>query len=98
LGIKVGTWATQLVESLLEHNRRHGFFFLDKKGKQTKASTFEPSFFELLKWVRASLGLVPPPNVNIEDDFGIPRSCWRGWRMEAANQGIPSKIIKNICT
>jgi hypothetical protein len=32
-GIEAGTWASRLVESLLERNRRHGFVFADKKGK-----------------------------------------------------------------
>jgi hypothetical protein len=38
-GIEAGTWASQLMEFLLERNHRHGFVFADKKGKQTKAST-----------------------------------------------------------
>jgi hypothetical protein len=97
LGIEVGTWSTWLVESLLERNRRHGFVYADKKGKQTKASTLEPRFFELLNWVKNRHPDLFPPNVNIEDDFGIPRSCRRGSSTEAANQGVPAEIIEMMC-
>jgi hypothetical protein len=38
-----------------------------------------------------------PSNVNIEDDFGITKVCWRGSNTEATNQGVPSKIIEKIC-
>jgi hypothetical protein len=51
-GIEAGTWATQLLASLLEIYQRHGFVFANKKGKQTKASMLEPQFFEQLHRVR----------------------------------------------
>jgi hypothetical protein len=38
-----------------------------------------------------------PPNVNIEDNYGIPRSCRQGLSTEAANQEVPSKIFEMIC-
>jgi hypothetical protein len=75
-GIKVGSWASCLLTLLLERNRRHGFVFADKKGKQTKASTLEPCFYEQLKWVRVRYPDLFAPNVNIEDDYGIAKLCW----------------------
>jgi hypothetical protein len=96
-GIEAGTWASQLMESLLERNHRHGFVFSDRKGEQTKASTLEPRFFEQLHWVQMCYPDLFAPNVNIEDDYGIPRSCRRGSSTEAANQGMPSDTIKMIC-
>jgi hypothetical protein len=96
-GIEAGTWASRMLESLLERKRRQGFVFADKKGKQTKASTLEPRFFDQLHWVRMRYPDLFPPNVNIEDDYGIPRSCRRGSSTEAANQGVPSEIIEMIC-
>jgi hypothetical protein len=96
-GIEAGTWATRMKGSLEERRRLHGFVYSDKKGKQTKASTLEPRFYEQLHWVRIRYPDLFPPNVNIEDDFGIPRSCRRGSSTEAANQGVPSHIIEMIC-
>jgi hypothetical protein len=96
-GIEAGIWATRMKVSLEERRRLHGFVYSDKKGKQTKASTLEPRFYEQLHWVRIRYPDLFPPNVNIEDDFGIPRSCRRGSSTEAANQGVPSPIIEMIC-
>jgi hypothetical protein len=56
-GIEAGVWATRLKESLIERRRLNGFVYANNKGKQVKASTLEPSFFEQLL----------PPNVCIED-------------------------------
>jgi hypothetical protein len=61
------------------------------------ASTLEPKFFGHLNWVRIRYPDLFLPNVNIEDDFGIPRSCRRGASMEAANQGVGSDVIELIC-
>jgi hypothetical protein len=96
-GIEAGSWASRLLTSLLERNRRHGFVFADKKGKQTKASTLEPRFYEQLNWVWMRYPDLFAPNLNIEDDYGIARSCRRGSSTEAANQGVPSGIIEMIC-
>jgi hypothetical protein len=96
-GIQVGTWATRLRQSLLERRRLHGFVFTNKKGKQVKASTLEPKFFAQLHWVRVRYPDLFPPNVHIEDDFGVARSCRRGSSTEAANQGVPGIIIEMIC-
>ena len=74
-GIEAGIWATRMKASLEERRRLHGFVYSDKKGKQTKASTLEPRFYEQLHWVRIRYPDLFPPNVNIEDNFGIPRSC-----------------------
>ena len=71
--------------------------FANARGKQAKASTLEPRFFTLLHWVRIRYPDMFPPNISIEDDFGIPRSCRRGSSTEAANQGVPSEIIEMIC-
>jgi hypothetical protein len=72
--------------------------FSDKKGKQAKASTLEPSFFAQLNWARLRYPDLFPPNVNIEDDYaGIPRSSRRGSSTEAVNQGVPSNIIEMMC-
>jgi hypothetical protein len=96
-GIAAGIWASRLKVSLEERRRLNGFVFSDKKGKQAKASTLEPSFFAQLNWVRTRYPDLFPPNVNIEDDYGIPRSGRRGSSTEAANQGVPSEIIEMIC-
>ena len=96
-GIEAGVWATRLKSSLVERVRLHGFVYSDKKGKQTKASTLEPRFYEQLNWVRIRYPDMFPPNVNIEDDFGIPCSCRRGSNTEAGNQGVHSDIIEMIC-
>jgi hypothetical protein len=96
-GIEAGVWATRLKESLLERRRLNGFVYANTKGKQVKASTLEPSLFEQLHWVRLRYPDLFPPNVCIEDDFGIPRSVRRGSSTEAANQGVPGEIIEMIC-
>jgi hypothetical protein len=96
-GIETGVWATRLRESLLERRRLNGFVFSDKKGKQAKALTLEPSLFEQLNWVRLRYPNLFPPNVNIEDNYGIARSGRRGSSTEAANQGVSSEIIEMIC-
>jgi hypothetical protein len=71
--------------------------FSDKKGKQTKASVLEPRFYDLLHWVKICHPDLVAPNVNIEDNYGIPRSCRRGSSTKGANQGVPSEIIEMIC-
>jgi hypothetical protein len=96
-GIEAGVWASRMKMSLEERRRLNGFVFSDKKGKQAKASTMEPSFFDELNWVRLRYPDLFPPNVNIEDGYGIPRSCRRGSSTEAGNQGVPSDIIEMIC-
>jgi hypothetical protein len=96
-GIEAGVWANRLKESLLERRRLNGFVFSDKKGKQAKASTLEPSLFAQLNWVRIRYPDLFPPNVNIEDDYGVARSGRRGSSTEAANQGVHSDIIEMIC-
>jgi hypothetical protein len=96
-GIEVGRWAERMQESLLERGRVHGFIFANNRGKQAKAALFEPAFFEQLNYVRARYPDLFPPNVCIEDDFGISRSGRRGSSTEAANQRVPSEIIEMIC-
>jgi hypothetical protein len=96
-GIEAGIWAGRLKSSLLERRRLNGFVFSNKKGKQAKASTLEPKFFGELNWVRTRYPDLFPPNINIEDDFGIPRSCRRGASTEAANQGVGKDIVEMIC-
>jgi hypothetical protein len=96
-GIEVGLWATRLVESLRERRRVNGFVFSTNRGKQMKASTLEPRFYEQLHWVKIRYPDLFPPNITIEDDFGIPRSCRRGSSTEAANQGVDSTVIEMIC-
>jgi hypothetical protein len=96
-GIEVGAWATRMKASLAERRRYHGFIFANAKGKQAKASTLEPRFFEQLNFVRGRHPSQFAPNVSIEDDYGIPRSCRRGSSTEAANQKVPSEIIEMIC-
>jgi hypothetical protein len=90
-------WASWLKESLEERRHLNGFVFSDKKGKQAKASTLEPSFFDQLNWVRLRYLDLFPPNVNVKDDYGIPRPGRRGSSTEAANQGVPPDIIEMIC-
>jgi hypothetical protein len=51
-GLEVGEWATRMRDSLLERGRVHGFVFANARGKQAKASTYEPRFFEQLNFVR----------------------------------------------
>jgi hypothetical protein len=96
-GIEAGVWVSHLKMSLEERRRLNGFVFANKKGKQVKASTLEPSLFAQLNWVRLRYLDLFPPNVNIEDDYGIPRSSRRGSSTEAANQGVPSNIIEMMC-
>jgi hypothetical protein len=62
-----------------------------------KASTLEPQFYEQLHWVKIRYPDLFPPNVNIEDNFGIPRSCCHGSSTEAANQGVLATTIEMIC-
>jgi hypothetical protein len=52
-GIEAGAWAGRMWESLLERWRVHDFVFANKKGKQAKASMYEPRFFEQLNHVLA---------------------------------------------
>jgi hypothetical protein len=89
-GIEAGLWVKV---SLVQQRCLNGFVSLGKKGKQAKASMSEPSLFEQLNWARIRYPDLFPPNVNIEDNYGIPRSGWRGSSTEAANQGVPSEII-----
>jgi hypothetical protein len=96
-GIEVGKWAERLKGSLVERGRLQGFVFSTKKGKQAKVSTLEPSFFAALHWVRIRYPDMFPPNISIEDDFGVGRSCRRGSSTEAANQGVPAEVIELIC-
>lgn len=96
-GIEVGAWASRMRASLEERRRYHGFIFSNAKGKQAKASTLEARFFEQLNFVRARHPNQFAPNVSIEDDYGIARSCRRGSSTEAANQKVPSEIIEMIC-
>ena len=60
-------------------------------------STLEPSFFAALHWVRIRYPDMFPPNISIEDDFGVGRSCRRGSSTEAENQRVPSEVIEMIC-
>jgi hypothetical protein len=96
-GIEAGKWATRLRDSLLERNRVNGFVFSTNRGKQMKASSLEPRFYEQLHWVKIRYPDLFPPNVMIEDDYGIPRSCRRGSSTEAANQGVDSSVIEMMC-
>jgi hypothetical protein len=96
-GIEAGSWASQMRDSLQERQRFHGFVFANSRGKQAKAATYEPRFFEQLNFVWARHPDLFPPDVNVEDDYGISRSGRRGSSTEAANQGVPSNIIEMIC-
>jgi hypothetical protein len=96
-GIEAGVWATRLKASLVERRRLNGFVFSTARGKQMKASSLEPRFFEQLHWVKIRHPDLFPPNVMIEDDFGVARSCRRGSSTEAANQGVDTTIIEMIC-
>ena len=96
-GIQVGVWAERMLTSLQERQRFQGFVFANNRGKQAKAGIYEPRFFEQLNVVRGRHPTLFPPNVNIEDDYGIARSGRRGSSTEAANQGVPANIIEMIC-
>ena len=96
-GIEVGVWAGRMRDSLRERHRFHGFAFANNWGKQAKAAAYEPRFFEQLNYVRARHPALFPPDVNIEDDYGISRSGRRGSSTEAANQDVPADIIELIC-
>jgi hypothetical protein len=96
-GIEAGSWASRILTLLLEKNRRHGFVFADKKGKQTKVSRLEPWFYEQLNWVWMRYPNLFAPYVNIEDDCGIAKLCLQGSSTEAAHQGVLSGIIAMIC-
>jgi hypothetical protein len=96
-GIEAGTWAGRMRDSLIERGRLRGFVFTNKRGKQSKAAAYEPRFFEQLNHVRARYMELFPPNISVEDDFGIGRSGRRGSSTEAANQGVPTDIIEMTC-
>jgi hypothetical protein len=97
VSVKVNqTWATRMWDSLLERGWVHGFVFANKKGEQAKFLTYEPSFFEHLNHVLARLPDLFPPNVNVEDDYGVSCSRRRGLATEAANQGVLSGKIEMI--
>jgi hypothetical protein len=96
-GIEAGTWAGRLKESLEERQRFHGFVFANARGKQSKAAAYEPRFFEQLNYARGRHPGLFPPDINIEDDFGIGRSGRRGSATEAANQGVAKEIVEFIC-
>jgi hypothetical protein len=96
-GIEVGVWAGRMRDSLAEQQRFHGFVFANNRGKQAKASAYEPRFFEQLNYVRSRHPALFPPGVSVEDDYGISRSGRRGWTTEATNQGVPAYIIELIC-
>jgi hypothetical protein len=83
--------------SLRERGQTHGFVFANTRGKQAKASLYEPRFFEQLNVVQTRYPDLFPPGVNVEDDFEIARSCQRGSSTEAGNQGVPGEIIKMMC-
>jgi hypothetical protein len=84
-------------DALLEQRRVRGFVFANKRGKQAKAAVYEPRFFEQLNHVRARYADLFPPNISIEDDYGIGRSGRRGSSTEAANQGVPTDINEMMC-
>jgi hypothetical protein len=96
-GIEAGGWAARMRSSLLERGRTRGFVFTNRKGKQAKAAVFEPRFFEQLNHVSTRHPALFPPNINIEEDFGISRSGRRGSSTEAGNQGVPKEVIEMIC-
>jgi hypothetical protein len=68
-GSDVGLWATCLKESLAERRWVNGFVFSNNHGKQMKASTLEPRFYEQLHWVKIRYLDLFPPNVMIEDNY-----------------------------
>jgi hypothetical protein len=96
-GIAVGVWAERMMESLGERGVQRGFVYRTPKGKQAKASTLEPRFFEVLNWVRMRYPSIFPPNADIEGDYGLGRSGRRGSNTEAQNQGVDSVVIEMIC-
>jgi hypothetical protein len=96
-GLEVGVWATRMRDSLLERGRVHGFVFANSRGKQAKASAYEPRFFEQLNFVRGRHRDLFPPGIVVEDDYGLSRSGRRGSATEAANQGVPEWVIEMIC-
>jgi hypothetical protein len=96
-GLEAGVWATRMRTSLLERGRFNDFVFANSRGKQAKAASYEPRFFEQLNYVRGRHQDMFPPGVNVEDDFGVSRSGRRGSSTEAANQGVPADIIDMIC-
>jgi hypothetical protein len=71
--------------------------FLEQPGKANEASTLEPCFYQQLHWVKIQYPDLFPPNIIIEDDFGIPRLCHRGLSTEAANQRVDLSVIEMIC-
>ena len=81
----------------MERNRANGFVFETSRGKQAKASTLEPRFFAELHWVKTRFPGMFPPNISIEDDFGVSRSCRRGSSTEAGNRKVPIGVIEMIC-
>jgi hypothetical protein len=61
----------RLCKSLLKRNQVNGFVFSTNQGKQMKASTLEPVFYDQLHWVKIRYSDLCLPTVMIEDDHGI---------------------------
>jgi hypothetical protein len=72
---------------LMERDIRNGPLFRDAQGKRLKAGSFEPQFFERLSQVQQTHSELLSPNIEIEEEYGISRSFWRGATSQKRQSG-----------
>ena len=92
-GLKPGRWITRLVDTLQRMGVVGGWLFQNESGDPRKMSEFNDKFYARLHQLLQNHPGLFPPNTNVYEDFGLPRSFRRGATTRAQNAGVSASDI-----
>jgi hypothetical protein len=90
--LQPGRWVKRLVTLMKDEGIQGGRLFR-RKLSPTKLCEFEHDFYTVLGRVQATTNLIDK-EMDVTEDFGLPRSLRRGLTAHARNMGVSAEWIK----
>lgn len=95
-GLKLGVWVDRLIKLRTRQRVFSGPAFRTSQGYAAKIGDFEPRMLDVLKRVQERCPELIPPEVNIDDDYGLNRSFRRGATTTAQANGVSDAVINLV--
>jgi hypothetical protein len=95
-GLEPKKWVTRMVQWYAQATPPilRGFVFLNKNGKQARASEYEYDILNELDNIQKEQPDIIGEGVNVFEEFGVSRSFRRGSDAHAINQGVSTSDIE----
>ena len=92
-GIKVKFWVQMLMSIHQHYGRNQGFAFCDRTGNTLSSKDIQPYVTRYLKQIQDSRPDLIPPDVNVQEEYGISLSFRRGATAHAKKQKVSKMDI-----